>query len=184
MRTIHGKLTPEKVDETMYAFSPGVQILPLYIIAYCDTTGTSYGSKTHSAKKSSPLLRATISESLWTKRSWKTSSRRYSRNSSTRKCSNPAACLCRMRSTGCPPSQTKKVGSPCPLTGLAIERLILLNSFIQTRGCRGRRRRSRTPKTASRDGHVRLRLIPLPISPLVSSGSARLWPNSSGRTLG
>lgn len=73
MKQIHGKLTPEKVDETMYAPPPGPLLLTPRHSLSCTRmlasmadhdlhAGTSYGIKTRSAKRSSMLLRATKSE--------------------------------------------------------------------------------------------------------------------------
>jgi hypothetical protein len=81
MKQIHGKLTPEKVDETMYA----VLELPEYtrgqILTYALMTGRNCENKTHSARRSSRLSRRVASRMRWMRRIWRRSSSRCSRNS-------------------------------------------------------------------------------------------------------
>lgn len=66
-------------------------------------TGTSYGSKMRSAKRSSTPSRATKSENPSTRRTWRQSSTNYSRRRWTSKCSRLEQCRCRIRSSGSPP---------------------------------------------------------------------------------
>lgn len=159
MKQIHGKLTPEKVDETMYAKTfllelPMNHIFRLASIAEHDRDpGTSYGSKTRSAKKSSTPSRATKSESPSTRRTWRQSWTNCSRSSWTSRCSRLEQCRCRIRSNESPPP-LKTVS----LTHGATRRphmLTIWNSQGQDAGCgTGGRRRGRAAEAASRDGHV------------------------------
>lgn len=160
MKQIHGKLTPEKVDETMYAV-PSARPLPITDIhgrasmaKHDRDPGTSYGSKMRSAKRSSTPSRATKSESPSTRRTSRRSWTSCSRSSWTSRCSRPEQCRCRIRSNGSPP-HPKTVS----LTLRATRRLYMLtcrNSQGQDAGCgTGGRRRGRAAEAASRNGHVR-----------------------------
>lgn len=160
MKQIHGKLTPEKVDETMYAV-PSTRVLPITDInglasmaKHDRDPGTSYGSKTRSAKRSSTPSRATKSESPSTRRTSRRSWTSCSRSNSTSRCSRLEQCRCRIRSSGSLP-HPKTVS----LTLRATRRLYMLtsrNSQGQDAGCgTGGRRRGRAAEAASRNGHVR-----------------------------
>lgn len=160
MKHIHGKLTPEKVDETMYA-APSARVPPITDIhglaslaKHDRDPGTSYGSKTRSAKRSSTPSRATKSESpstTWTsRRNWTN----YSRSSWTSRCSRLEQCRCRIRSSGSPP-HPKTVSLP-PRATRRLNILTSRNSQGQDAGCgTGGRRRGRAAEAASRNGHVR-----------------------------
>lgn len=82
MKQIHGKLTPEKVDETMWV--PGSRVVCWARPPTADVrayTGTSFGSRTRSARRSSARLRTIPSARLWTMPIWRRSWRPCSRNS-------------------------------------------------------------------------------------------------------
>lgn len=158
MKQIHGKLTPEKVDETMYA-TPTHLYCSLVCLEslsnhYCHP-GTSYESKTHSAKRSSTLSQATKSENPSTRRTWRQSWTSYSRRSWTSRCSRLGQCQCRIRSSECLP-HLKTVSFKSRATSRLLHMLTSLNSQGQDAGRgAGRRRRGRAAEAASRNGHVR-----------------------------
>lgn len=157
MKQIHGKLTPEKVDETMCVLLPTSFRLCVCLACladhYCEP-GTSYGSKTPSAKKSSTPSQATKSESLSTRKTWRPSWTSYSRSSWTSRCSRLEQCRSRIRSSECLPHP--KIVSYTPRAPNLPHMLTGSNSQGQDAGCgTGGRRRGRAAKAASRNGHVR-----------------------------
>lgn len=160
MKQIHGKLTPEKVDETMYAIllppdTPYHAHVCLASMADHDLdAGTSYGSKTRSARRSSMPSRATKSENLSTRRISRQSWTSYSRRRWTSRCSRLEQCRCRIRSNGSPPH--RKIVSPAPQTISSPHILMSWNSQGQDASCgTGGRRRGRAAEATGRDGHVR-----------------------------
>lgn len=162
MKQIHGKLTPEKVDETMYASFPlpsssfatpfDAQIRLANIADRHLHTGTSYGTKTRSAKRSSTPSRATQSESLSTTTSWRRNSTSYNRRSWTSRCSRPEQCQCPIRSSESPPHL--KTVSSTRRKAIILHLLMSWNSQGQDAGRTGGRRRGGAAEAAGRDGHV------------------------------
>lgn len=160
MKQIHGKLTPEKVDETMYAVpSPPLTAYRASTCLACSAkhdrnSGTSYGSKMRSAKRSSTPSRATKSESPSTTWIWRRSWTNYSRRRWTSRCSRLGRCRCRTRSNGSLPHP--KTVSPTPRATSCPHILTSWNSQGQDAGRgTGGRRRGRAAEAASRNGHVR-----------------------------
>jgi hypothetical protein len=82
MQQIHGKLTPEKVDETMYVENIKCLIC-LVVFVILHTLGTSSVTKTLLARKLSMPLRITSWASRWMRPRWRTSWSSCSRSSWT-----------------------------------------------------------------------------------------------------
>lgn len=104
MKQIHGGLTVDKVDETMYVTPCGSQemVLSLGLLAnHYHSSGTNCGSKTRSAKRSSTQSRATLSARVSTKTSWMLNWRSYNKSSWTSRCSRPGRCPCPTKSSAC-----------------------------------------------------------------------------------
>lgn len=116
--------------------------------------GTSYGTKTRSAKRSSMPLRATKSENPSTTTSWRRSSTSYSRRRWTSRCSRPELCQCPIRSSESPPHL--KTVSSAHQEARILHLLTSRNSQGQDTGCSrtGGRRRGGAAEAAGRDGHV------------------------------
>jgi hypothetical protein len=94
MKAIHGKLTPEKVDETMYAETlEPPDICDEASTANMWTTGTNCASRTLSVKKSSTRSRATKSAMSSTNKIWKTNLRQCNKSNWMSRCSTLAQCL-------------------------------------------------------------------------------------------
>lgn len=115
MKQIHGNLTPDKVDETMYVFffsNPLDCVSAQVVVAHADplgAAGTSYGSRMHSARRSSTPSRATRSESQSTRTSWKQSWRICNKSSWTNRCSRLGVYPCQIRSSAYPLCQQETV---------------------------------------------------------------------------
>ena len=105
MKVIHGKLTPGKVDETMYVLYTSQAMTWDFKVCKTDSVilGTNYGTRTLSARKSSKLLRATTLESLWTTMNWNRSWNNTNKSSWMSRCSRRALYLRQMPCTSCLP---------------------------------------------------------------------------------
>lgn len=108
MQQIHGKLTPEKVDETMYVAYEATNLFDSET-NICDSTGTSCATKTLSPKKLSTLLLRTLLATRLTIPSSKTSLSKCSRSLLMSRCSRQAACRLLMPYTRCLRRQTLSV---------------------------------------------------------------------------
>lgn len=159
MKNIHGKLTPEKVDETMYV-NP-VALLLLVQLLTLGELGSGSGNRTRSAKRLSLRSLRMRSGTRWTRTSWMPSWRNCSRSSWTSRCCARATCPCRTRCTRCLRWRTARV-SP-----LLTRCLTPRNYGHRTNGGHsqseagrgGGRRGSGTQEAAGRDGDViRLRI--------------------------
>lgn len=89
MKQIHGGLTIDKVDQTMYVT---IQAFRCWRSKANRITGRIYASSTLSAKKSARQSHNPSGIKVWTSRSWTTSSSSYSKRCWTTKCSRLAPC--------------------------------------------------------------------------------------------
>ncbi|MBE3045676.1 Snf7 family protein [Candidatus Bathyarchaeota archaeon] len=119
MKTIHGKLTPEKVDETMYV-APATPKARAQLLTF-GGIGRSSGNRMRSARRLSRRSRPTRSARRMTMRIWTPSWRSCSRSSWTSRCWIRATCPCRTRCTRCPLWRTARV-SPFPLCDASFPR--------------------------------------------------------------
>lgn len=109
MKDIHGGLTVEKVDQTMYEYAP------LYLSREEPANtgaGKTYGSRTNSARRSWTPSRGPRSARWSTRTTWKPSWRACNRSSWTSKCSRLAPYPSRIRSAGCRTCPTEQVSLP------------------------------------------------------------------------
>lgn len=115
MTQIHGSMTIDKVDETMYVLSlfiPGKSERKK-VALYADNTGINSANNTNSARKSHRPSRTTRwanSPTIW---NWRRNSRVWSRRLWTSACSRLAQCPLRI-SADYPPRATESVSVPCP----------------------------------------------------------------------
>lgn len=119
MKQIHGKLTPEKVDETMSVTLPNrfLGLYHYYVAFNADwtpNTGRSFRSKTSSARKSSTRSSQTMWAPQSTRTSWKQSWTIYSKRSWTRISSRRGRYLLRMSYTRCRRRRTQNVSANYP----------------------------------------------------------------------
>lgn len=159
MKQIHGGLTVDKVDETMYAAPcQTLRILhSLWLVANLDgQPGTNCGNKTRSARRSSTLLRATPSASLSTRTSWMLSWRSCNKSSWMNRCSKPGQYRSLIKSSACLLYQQETVSYAVPSLPFRYD-TNRIHSQGQDVGCRGRRRRRRAAQAAGGNGHVRSR---------------------------
>lgn len=121
MKQIHGKLTPEKVDETMYVGCRACGSIPevrwgqvQYVSATNGliNTGRRFAIKTLSARRLSMPSQAIPSESRSTRTSSRPNWRSCSRRHSTTRCLALATYPSAMPFTGCPLPQTESVSGP------------------------------------------------------------------------
>lgn len=105
MKQIHGNLTPDKVDETMYALLLSYFIPSSELVTWADggkrALGISYGNRMRSARRLSTPSRATRLESPSTTTNWRRSWKGCNKSSWMSRCSRRDLYRCQIRSSAC-----------------------------------------------------------------------------------
>ena len=158
MTQIHGSMTIDKVDETMYvSFWRECEM-----VRGLTRSGTNSENNTNSARKLPRLSPASPSANNQTRTNWTPNSKDWSRRLWTSVCSRQGRCLWLTRSTGYLLPQMESVSlHPLPFY---VRQFLITTSQGQNEASRGRRRGSRAREAPCRNGHVMMHVPRLLIS--------------------